>query len=109
MGFRGRAMTTVAEALIDRPRRRGRPLVAWAAILLAVATAYAGQRWLPRTVEARKQASNAVLEFQGRALVAAGELDPTQRAKALQEVQPSKDWPVPEKLRFVVLAGELAG
>jgi membrane protease YdiL (CAAX protease family) len=48
------------------PAPRGRPLVAWAVILLAVATAFVGQLVVQRTVEGRKEAAEAVAEIQAR-------------------------------------------
>jgi membrane protease YdiL (CAAX protease family) len=92
------------------PAPRGRPLAAWVVILLAVATAFVGQLVLQRTVEGKKETANALLEMQAREVIAAARLDPSRRTKFYEDMEPLvKKGPEAERLRFVVVAGELAG
>jgi membrane protease YdiL (CAAX protease family) len=103
----GVAMTTALDTPVGP--RRGRPAVAWAAIVLAAATAFAWQLWSQRTAEGKKAASLLMLEMQAREFVALAEADRGQKEKLYQQVEPLKEGPQPQRLRFVVLAGEFVG
>ncbi len=100
---------TTADPPNDLRRRRGQPLLAWLAIALAVGTAFGAQLKWSNKVESRKEATNAMQDLQGRDLVAAGDLDRGQGAKAFRDQSPPKDGTDLQRLHYVVLAGELVG
>ncbi len=100
-------MTTASELPVESLRRRGYPRVAWAAIALAVATAFVGQLVLDRKGEAKKQTAGATFEFQARQLIGRTQFGDSQRDKVYQEAESLNTGPEAQRLRFVVLAGEL--
>jgi membrane protease YdiL (CAAX protease family) len=89
-----------------RPAPRGHPLFAWAVILLAVAGLFVLHLvFQPAAAEEELDA----FELQARALVGAASLGPQTPEIYSPQVKELDRGSVGQRLRFVVLAGELAG
>ncbi len=89
-----------------RPTPRGRPLIAWVVILLVVAGLFVLRLvYKPAEEEERFEA----FELQARALVGAASLGSKPSEFYSSQVQDLDRGSVGQRLRFVVLAGELAG
>jgi membrane protease YdiL (CAAX protease family) len=92
---------------------RGSALAAWCVILVVVVTVVLWQRWRTEQAAAMGRDSRLrsnVLELQGRYLVGAKAITGQRQGKALYEQAKAYDrGPFRQRLRFAVLAGELAG
>ncbi len=88
------------------PSPRGRPLIAWTVIILVVAGLFVlHMLYEPAAGEEQFDA----FELQARALVGAASLGPASSEVYTTEVKELNKGSVGQRLRFVVLAGELAG
>ncbi len=95
----------------ETPRRRGNAFVAWLIIIPLVALPTVLRHFSPRERQAAAAdaASAVALELQGRLLVGLTQVS-GNRELTYQQLKASLDTgPVEQRLRFVVLAGELAG
>jgi membrane protease YdiL (CAAX protease family) len=96
-----------------QPQPKGHPLLAWLGILgLVVLTIW--HPWVSRFEEAGGHGSKAAdllaLRIQGQYAVGAGGLFPAgERSKLYEQLKSLNKGSVGERLRFVVLAGELVG
>jgi membrane protease YdiL (CAAX protease family) len=98
----------------DLPPPRGRPLLAWLVILLAVGyVLYREQRPAPadeKQPPADKATASFVLEFQARYLVGAGQLlGEKEKLHLYEQMSSLNTGSFGQRLRFVILAGEMAG
>jgi membrane protease YdiL (CAAX protease family) len=95
------------------PRSRWPTIAAWIAIGLLVAVAAAGQRWRPRDDQpatAGKPGEDlAVFNLQARNMVGAASMMPHSASDLYRQAQALDTGSVDQRVRFVVLAGELAG
>jgi membrane protease YdiL (CAAX protease family) len=95
------------------PRSRWPTIAAWIAIGLLVAVAAAGQRWRPRNDQpatAGKPGEDlAVFNLQARYMVGAASMMPHTASGLYRQAQALDTGSVDQRVRFVVLAGELAG
>jgi membrane protease YdiL (CAAX protease family) len=89
-----------------RPAPRGHPLIAWTVILLAVAGLFVLRLIFRPPAEAEQFDA---FEIQARALVGAASLGPKTPDIYSRQVKDLDRGSVGQRLRFVVLAGELAG
>ena len=88
---------------------RGRPLLAWVVILLAVLGVLAARWLMPAKGEAKGGASSLVTEMQGRYLVGVHELLPAENKDLARQAAALNGGPVKQRLRYVILVGELDG
>lgn len=87
---------------------RGFAAVAWLVIVLAVVIVVVRQRLATAETEAAADdAGVTIMEFQAKALIGANQIKPSKSAYA--QVSPLNIGPMPQRLRFVALAGQLAG
>src|SRR5262245_1778373 len=95
------------------PPRKGAALLAWVVILGVVTAVVWWQNRRPARDPAEAPAERLSglggLKVQGRYLVGAASLYPSQREKFYKEARALDRGPVGQRLRFAVLAGELAG
>ncbi|HJT76028.1 MAG TPA: hypothetical protein VJ739_02405, partial [Gemmataceae bacterium] len=96
------------------PQKKGRPLLAWVVILAAVGflvfRAARPHLSAVTTGEGAAEPRNEVmLEVLGRTTVGAGDLFPALRHQLFGEIQELNTGPLDQRLRFVVLVGELRG
>ncbi|MFC1758649.1 lysostaphin resistance A-like protein [Planctomycetota bacterium] len=99
-------------AEVDQPpRRRGAPLVAWAVIIAIVLLIVLRQRDIPEAeANGGIQITDKVFEFQGQYLVAAASIsEATKQQLYDQAAQQMNTGSILNRLRFVTIAGELAG
>jgi membrane protease YdiL (CAAX protease family) len=99
-------------ALPVEPVRRGRPVLAWIAIVLLVVL-MVGMQMAPApsaAPETGDQAALVLVQLQGRLLVGAAALEGKEQSKELfAQAESLNHGPLDQRLRFLVLAGELAG
>jgi membrane protease YdiL (CAAX protease family) len=88
------------------PPRRGRPLIAWLVIAAAVGFVLFRNYSTP---SGGAGASEDAIELQGRSLVGEVEIRLASGAAMYQQAQALNRGPTAQRLRFVVLAGELKG
>jgi membrane protease YdiL (CAAX protease family) len=93
------------------PRRRGRPWIAWGVIVLEVVGIVSVPQFVrstARDLDARDRISTLLMGMQGRYMVGLASLVGDNRTVYAQ-VQALDAGPLPRRLRFAVLAGELSG
>jgi membrane protease YdiL (CAAX protease family) len=94
------------------PRKKGHPLLAWA-VIVGVVAFLLWRSWATRQAAGEdrgERASSIVLRLQGRYVVgAAGFVPAGDRKKLYDQLTSLNTGPVRQRLRFVVLAGELQG
>jgi membrane protease YdiL (CAAX protease family) len=97
--------------LDEAPRPRGHPLLAWLAILLlvGVTTFLAAERPMSKASENKDRIALVVMQMQARYLVGVASLVGHKDPKFSGQAQALNVGTVPQRLRFAVLAGELAG
>lgn len=102
-------------AVVEARLPQGRPLIAWAVIALLVVgqALLANLRPVTKDPENHNRVQLVLFQLQGRYLIGATDLmrslDSKQAATLYREAQQFNTGPLPQRLRFVVLAGELAG
>ena len=99
-------MSTDAPDASPRPAPRGHPLIAWTVILLAVAGLFVLQLEFHPAAEGEQFDA---FEIQARWLVGAASFGPQTPEVYSRQVKDLDRGSVGQRLRFVVLAGELAG
>jgi membrane protease YdiL (CAAX protease family) len=107
--------TILTETPPSAPPRKGQPLLAWLVILAAVA--FILWRYETVTPQQRQRYDLVTMRLQGRYLVGVSELEKqflgaqkSGREQLYQEARKTLDrGTYPQRLRFVVLAGELKG
>jgi membrane protease YdiL (CAAX protease family) len=97
--------------LDEAPRPRGHPVIAWLAIVLLVgiAVVLTDARPASKDPQGKNHVALLLMQMQGRYIVGAASLLGHSDPSFYRQVQALNVGPVPERLRFVVLAGELAG
>jgi membrane protease YdiL (CAAX protease family) len=99
-------MSSIDQPEAPPPRQRGHALIAWVVILLVVVGLFVlRQVYQPAAAEEQFD----VFEIQARALVGAASLGPQTSEVYSQQVKDLNRGSVGQRLRFVVLAGELVG
>src|SRR5262245_59961504 len=89
------------------PAPRGRPVLAWVVIALAVGFILVRREEAgPRS---RERFASVEAEIQGRIFVGFAELVPGQREEQYRQAKPLARGGYGRRLRFAVIAGELAG
>jgi membrane protease YdiL (CAAX protease family) len=105
-------LTETMDAEILYERRIGFPLVAWIVIILLSVGMFALQTLGGRKAKQVDTSSGftlRMLEIQGKYIVAASGSVGMNREKAYKESKQLNQGPIDVRIRFVVLAGELAG
>jgi len=97
--------------LVEKPPPRGHPLAAWLVIVLLVSAIVGAPYVLPlsRGAAPREKALLLVKKLQARYLVGAKSLMPGPDPRLYKQAQLLNGGPVAHRLRFIVLAGEMAG
>src|SRR5262249_29642447 len=90
-------------------RRRSRPFIAWVVILVLVALIPVVQVVRPRTRGERMDRLDVeLMRSEGRRAVGMTVLPGASRAEIYEQTRALNTGPVERRLRFIVLAGELA-
>jgi membrane protease YdiL (CAAX protease family) len=94
----------------EPPRKKGHPVAAWIAIILLVCLILWRPWESPIASAGRERFDAVLLRLQGRnAVGAAGLFGPKERSQFYGQLKSLDTGPVGQRLRFIVLAGELAG
>src|SRR5262245_31968142 len=97
--------------LVEPPPRRGHPVIAWL-VILTFALAAIGLsflRPLQKVAASKDQANLLVLELQARYMVGLTSLMGQKDPNLLKQIQVLNTGSISQRLRYVVLAGEVAG
>jgi membrane protease YdiL (CAAX protease family) len=99
----------MSDAIAPPPARRGWPWLAWL-VIVAAAVWIAWPHGDPAVEAAvRRQAGVESMEMQARALIGFGELSGQSSDAVLEQARAMNHGPYMQRLRFVVLAGDLGG
>jgi len=99
-------MSTAPAEQPSLPPRRGRPLIAWLVIVTLSAIAVGYQVYASHAADPRERGYLSELELEGRYLVGIHEI---VGGPVYEQAQALNRGPYEQRLRFVVLAGELKG
>src|SRR5947209_613865 len=94
-----------------QPRKRGRPVLAWVAlaVLVPVPVVLHVVRPSPEGRAAEDRVGLVTMQVQGRYALGATHVSGLSGQTFYEQLRPLNTGPVGQRLRFVVLAGELAG
>jgi len=101
----------LVELELVEPTPHGHPLIAWTIILALVLFMVFAPRSQPAAAAPVEGGGmgRTVMEMQCKYLVGAAEMPGVERAQFFQQAQALNTGPIDNRLRFVVIAGELAG